>query len=484
MRIATMVTPLIVLLPLSAVATPRTVVIAAGDCSEHRLMSHAVALTNQTREKAEAQVVSLEELRDRLGLWPSRSANELDARIDIALGLLNEVKFRPAREKIVAVLEELDMMLPGPDRIRVALAAHEAAALISFANNREHDADEAFRTLLRFRADHRINRGRFDGVFSPSVEARFERLRRDRAKGRTAALAVKSMPSGAEVFLDGFPIGLTPLTVRVEPRTYQIQLKHKGAYSLPHRLAVAGDTSTAIDLAFEGSIVAGPALCLQRPANDAQLNDHALRLGTRLDADQVVLARVTKEKDRGTWFTATLIDVKHAAKVREGLLKIEDPAALASGIDELATFVVTGQLRGEAVVSADGSKGLLQPPVPPSAIPAAAIPPARKPFPWVPASLGAAGLGATTAGVVFALQAAYVRKLQEDLIPIHVWQLDYVLQLEAIEVQRRTWSIVSFGAGAVAFGAAAYLHFSPKKETPRASLSFTGNGAALTVSLP
>lgn len=484
---------LVTALALTAVASAeaRTAVVAAGDCSEHQLISNAMALASHT-EKTGAQVLQTEDIRSRLRVFPAKGLGELESRIDAALRFtLNDGRFVAALRTITTVLEELDRVPVGPERARVALAAHEAAALIYFANNREAAADDSFRTLLRLDPAHRINRGRFDNVFSPMVVARFERHRREQAARLTATLHVKSTPSGAQVFLDGAAAGIAPVSVRVEPRTYKLQLLLQGAHSLIHEIPVSGEARIAIDLAFESSIVVGPALCLRAKAGQENISEYAIRLGERLDAQQVLLARLSTSKTGEAWFNASLFDVKRMAKVREGSLRIIDPSAIVTGLPDLATFVITGDLKGSSVITDDPPVVAARPSPPPAAPATALLPtahaaprPPAPPFPWVPASLAGGGLGATAAGFVFAFQAAHARGLQEELRPnLRSYQLDYILALERIEAQRRGLAILSFGLGALSLGGAVYVYLRPSapKPTPVA-FSIGPGGASLVVS--
>jgi hypothetical protein len=136
---------------------------------------------------------------------------------------------------------------------------------------------------------------------------------------------------------------------------YALRLSRDGALSFPHTLDLHSDQTVVVDMAFEGGVQARRVPCVVEPSGENDRLGKAARIGNLVRADEGVVVRLDPHGGGPTWLTATLLDLPAGQKVREGSLKLANPNQPAEGLDDLVTFLLTGQAAGNVVASPVGA---------------------------------------------------------------------------------------------------------------------------------
>jgi hypothetical protein len=349
-----------------------------------------------------------------------------------------------------------------------------------------HAWDDELRAALRLDPGFTLD----PNNYAPALRARLERLRRDMAHEPRERLQIGSKPSGAKVFLDGREMGQTPFDERVLLGPYALTLQLNGRTTFPRRIVLDQEQplSIQVDASFETAFDTRGFTCLvETPPPEPQAGN-ALKLGTVLEAEQVVLVRVARPAVDTLWLTASVFNVQSAQRLREAGIKLSrDAHQRGDAVHELAQFVSTGRY-------GPGVEPVLQPAsLPPDAVPVATAAQART---WkTPVGIGAASLGGAAAvvGVVLAFQSAATWRRFDAYYPSETQspppdQLPTVAAIKNQAQTERTWAIVSL-CSAAAFGATGValliLDAHAPRNTPRAVQPVVGLGSVgLTGPLP
>jgi hypothetical protein len=124
----------------------------------------------------------------------------------------------------------------------------------------------------------------------PKLRALLSLASEDVKQGGHGSIAVKSVPAGATVVLEGRPQGLTPLVTAstIASGRYRLWLEKDGRVSLPRVITVGtSPVSAEINLVIEGALrPAGPGLS---PPLQAFTTDDVARIARRVDVDRFVV---------------------------------------------------------------------------------------------------------------------------------------------------------------------------------------------------
>ena len=151
-----------------------------------------------------------------------------------------------------------------------------------------------------------------------------------RARKVPVLLRVDAGPM-ATVFLDGHPMGTTPLKLDLVPGAYRVAMTSGTMVSFPHRLEVPRDTKLSVDLAFEGSLGTQAPLCLSGDADAS-----AVKLAQLVAAESVIVLRNLGKRGEPPYLSGTVFELASGTQERAGSVQ---PELLAN----LATFLVTGR---------------------------------------------------------------------------------------------------------------------------------------------
>jgi hypothetical protein len=450
-------------------AAPRTALVAAGRCDDADLLDQSRDLTRELSARMGDQL-NQEDLMNRLPRSASRVPAELERQIEGAELQYFEANYSVAERRVLDSLEEVERLRPGSKRWQLFVRAVLLHALVLRATNRAAEADDQFKRVLRIHPDQRLDAD----YFSPSTRARFDRVRRQLASESRTTLAMTSTPSGAEVFIDG--LGLkqtTPVSVDLPPGRYSVSLSAQGGFSFPRLIDLTSPSSLHVDLEFESSLDARVIPCFADGGDEQVRLTHALKLGSWLGIDQIVIARAERRSAGYVWLSAALMQVSTGQKVREGGLKVDSTGSPSLG--ELADFISSGKVSRNIVAS---DVAYVAPRESPNAEPiltsqvsAQLGPPtsqeARAKGWTKPVGTGLLGLGTVGIGLGMAFQlrsdqswAALSRRYPDGRQP-PISDVDSVQSTRARAASQHNSAILSYSIGAVAVSAGVLFLLKP-----------------------
>ncbi|MBL9037461.1 MAG: PEGA domain-containing protein, partial [Archangium sp.] len=265
-----------------AVASPKAVAVAMGDCREPSLRRDMAELHDALRARWGDALHSPEVVLSLLQPRPALSLNDLKHQVESARTLFYGGQYDRARELARQAVVELEKAPPSEQPWPVLADALLLEGLALKALDRKAESTETFRRVLRVDPAYQLN----PDYFTPTTLQAFDALRKELARGKKHTLTVQSLP-GAEVFLDGRPMGAAPTKLVMPASAYRVWVASGGQVSFPHVVTVNRDTTVSIDLAFESALSPELPLCLKTAAApDAAL---ASALASSLGAEQVVM---------------------------------------------------------------------------------------------------------------------------------------------------------------------------------------------------
>ncbi|HZA50667.1 MAG TPA: PEGA domain-containing protein [Myxococcaceae bacterium] len=485
----------------AAAGPPRTAVIGMGDCRDAELIDSARALSRNLAQERGMSVVSETELLDRIGRKPSKTLEELRSQLDIAQEQFYQARYARAIKQLEGALQEIARLPPGSKRWQLEASSRLLEGLIRTRLQGDASVVEPFTRVLRLDPNYKLD----PDYFGPSTIERFDKVRRQLAGGRRSKLDITSHPTGAEVFLDGRPVGKTPYHGSLAEGSYQLLVGRDGALSLPREVRVPGSGAIHVDLQFEGTVHRHRTVCLAEAKDEQARLANAVKLASILDLDHLVLLRIDRPGQGANWMAATLLKVAEGRKIREGGLQFEEEGVSDSGIAELARFVATGEQMPRIIlpstseqpsgaIAASIDRGRPDPATSLSAAgtsmnagsaPGWLSPFLRRPFPF---ALGAVGAGAIATGVTF-LALSRVPLDRYNALKAEGLYGDKVSRARDLLNQftlRRNLGFVGLGlgAGALAGGTILYLLHRQDPEPPRAPTLLAGatsNGFAVAL---
>ncbi|MCP4503646.1 MAG: PEGA domain-containing protein [Deltaproteobacteria bacterium] len=206
--------------------------------------------------------------------------------------------------------------------------------------------------------------------YNPRMRRLLEGARIEVQKNGKGGLAVTSQPAGATVFLEGRPIGITPLRL---PETipfgrYRFWASLGESRSVTRWLDIgAAKAEVELDLAFEGALwPAGPGL---RPVKGRVINEKvAAKVGALLEVKEVILVG-TANYDDVHWLYGAVYRAGDGETSRRGAVRIASGSTspTAHEVGQLSRFLLEGDARS----------------VREDAVPATVLPSATGPGTWM-----------------------------------------------------------------------------------------------------
>lgn len=297
---------LLVLPPCAALAQVlgKTVVVTLGAEREPALAA-AQQVEAQLAERR-VSLISMHDARDRF-TQRSRPAQhpsetDLESLAKQAAQAVEHVAFGRAQaaersvQNIIALAERsLETLNRETGRARQLLDACLALVRSSLHEGQRDLAIEQAMECRRLVPDLSPNESSHPGSVIGALAEADDRLRRMHAGN----LTVRAMPSQVcSLYLNGRHLGTTPfVTDRAAAGVYRVQVECAEGQASRVHLVRLGDQATAleIDVAFDRAVVTEPRLGLIYPGNERRstlLVAHALRLGSELRADDVIIVGV------------------------------------------------------------------------------------------------------------------------------------------------------------------------------------------------
>lgn len=466
-----------------ALEQPRIAVIGAAACSDARFGEQGRAVTALVTEELGRGAIAEVEFWGRLG-FPTKvpTLGEVERQLEGARELLYRNQAQRAVQAIRQLLSAIRQLPLSKERWKSFVVARmiEAQGLMNLARVKE--ANEAFASILRVEPMHVLD----EELYSPTIRKAFEDARKRQAQSAKATLKVTSVPVGADVYVEGFLVGATPLSVALPVRTYEVALEQLGARSLPRKVSLEGvGTSVHAELDFEAQLRGQGFPCVAEQSHSVGPDSGISKLARALGVKEVALLFPSTEG-----LGARVVDL-NGDVLREGGAKVMalEPK---TGLRSLAAFVATGDTRGVVLgpVTVKGparEQARESSPVP-AALKAAGLPPPEpsaglRSKAWIPAVAG----GALLAG------GAVTFALMRDADTRVTIGIDAVSDLDSFnrELARRrafsTATVALMASGCASLATAGAFWWLGRPSTPAAqSISVSGaampGGAFLAVS--
>lgn len=311
-----------------AAAQSKTVIVAAGDCADPSLINAGRDFRDIAGKLLGAQLMEPESVLDIVRPRPMRSLQDIERQVDSAKALFYGGQDDRALELVERALTELERASPEAKHWTVTQNALVLAALVQKNLDHVKEMNDAFRRIVRLDPTFKLD----PDAHPPSAIAALEAIKKEFARGRKATLQVRvEAGPAATVYVDGLPMGATPLKIELPAGTYRVSLGSPGMLSFPHRVELPRDTKLNVDLAFEGSLALQTPLCLSSTDDGA-----AVKLAQLVAAEKVIVLRNAARRTGPPFISGALFDLASGQQERAGSVT-DDLMA------KLATFLITGK---------------------------------------------------------------------------------------------------------------------------------------------
>jgi len=314
----------------AAQATPKTLVLGAGECRDGLLLRSVADFQTRARGVLGVELLEHEAAVSQLRPQPTRSLDEAKRQIEQARSLVYGAEYERALSMMKDVLTGLERTPPREEGLwATTVEALMLVAQIHKSVERIRDSNEAFRRILRVEPQYQAD----TNIWPPRTVRALEGVRRDLLRAKKGVLQVATLAgsgASASVFVDGREVGRTPLRVELPRGTYRLSLVSGEEVSFPREVKVDGEVLVQVDLTFEGSVRAQVPLCL--PGEDVA----ALRLAAAVGADRLVVLRGATQAGGPSYLTGVLYEVARGERVRNAGVRHEQ-------LKELMLYLLTGE---------------------------------------------------------------------------------------------------------------------------------------------
>jgi hypothetical protein len=335
-------------------AAERYAVIAVGDAPagpDGDLAEMAYQLRAACRDRV-PNVEDPPSMRSRLlGQGSGATESELDRAYGGALAVAQNGEFESSLRTLRAIVEDLESMPETEESYYQWKRGLLRLAHSALASNEPREAELAFGKLARVEPGLQPDADQF----SPGFRKRFEE-----AKSRVRALPRRKLTVTAQgrsgtVFVNGKPMGTTPVTVTLPSGSYRVG-GAAGVLRVPSFRVDLGqeDGAVVLDFALAGSLRmnAGPGLALSGPGRA----DGLVRAGAWLGVDKLLVVSRTEE-GQAQFLVGSIYDVLRGALMREGSVRMVAGGVPSINLSALAAFLLHGQSSREVKdLSREGAK--------------------------------------------------------------------------------------------------------------------------------
>lgn len=387
-----------------AKASPGTGIVVLPVLNDGAAKPQADALRRALREEGTADVLTTEEIAERLSAVRKPAATSLEgvrktldeaeeafAAFDAprSLALLNQVI--GTLEADLDVTEEKRALLEEV-RLRTVKRLMGTASAQETGRGQTPEGVKARALLVdMLRQNPRLNLN--PKKFSPKLRRLLEDARTELSDSGLVGLSVQSTPQQAQVFVEGRVMGLTPLRLpqALAPGRYRIWVEKDEQRSVP-RVVVVADKAVDLefDLAFESTVDAEEVALT--PPSASVPEDLAFRVGNLANARQLILVGIANY-DGASWLYGASFD-PHAKETKlRGAVRLDPIGVTDADTRKLAVFLAKGTPK-----ELNPNRVPLARKPPPATSTAEAEDPSV--LPWLLASGGAAAVVVATAATV------------------------------------------------------------------------------------
>jgi len=378
---------LVLALPAAALSSEKFAILAVGDPPagpDGDLTELAHQLRAACRDRV-PNVMDSSSMRARLlGQTSSATESELDRAYGGALAVYQNGEFESALRTLRAIVTDLESLPETDESYFQWKRALLQVAVVANADSNPKEMEAALARVARIEPTLQPD----PDQFSPGFRKRFEDV-----KAKVRALPKRKLTVSAEgrqgmVYVNGKPMGLTPLTLNLPSGVYRVG-GAAGSLRVPGiRVDLEQEDRTVVlDFALADSLRlnAGPGLALPAAARAHGV----IRAGAWLGVDKLVV--VTRaEEGQAQFLVGTIYDVLRGSLLREGSVRMVAGGVPSVNLSALAAFLLTGQASREVKQLSREPPKKAAPPVVAAAPPppdATTITPPAPPRPEAPVAL-------------------------------------------------------------------------------------------------
>ncbi|MCL2011686.1 MAG: PEGA domain-containing protein [Cystobacterineae bacterium] len=340
----------------SSFASPKTLVMGTGNCSEETFLKDIQLLTTMAQQKGDITPIQLAPLFEKRKLLPLYSTQEEQRILGTVHSKILLGNYSAALRDIQKVLDTLEKSTPSSESWQLIAKALAMKGFALSKQKKNRASDEVFIEILKLDFNYELDHL----IFPPTVIQSFERLRQALSKRRKASFKLSSSPEGAMAFVDGAPLGQTPLEPELLPGSYRIVLEKEGRTSALFVVNLSLEKPTTLNIPFKWEAAWLKPACLQE---EGELAFSSLKQMARdLGAHQVLKLDMLPASSTQQGIRAALLDVNKDRAIREGGVYLEDEQR-EEPLEKLLSFMVSGELKKDenVVLPVDNQGGLIEP---------------------------------------------------------------------------------------------------------------------------
>lgn len=318
--------------PQARAQAPKTVAVAVGDCGDKELLAAMGAFQKALKEQLGPGLVDAQRAMELLRPRPEGTLADGGRIFETAQTQFYAGQHGNALDTVRSALTLLQKLPPSASVWPVIARSQVLEGLVLKAMNRRAESVDAFKKVLALDRQYMLD----PDYYTPTTIAQFEQLKAQVARDARGTLKVRATAGPpAQVFINGAPLGNTPLDVKLEAGRYSVQLQQGEMLSFVHPVRLDREALVQVNVGLEGSISATAPLCLA----DAKGQPETARpLGTFFEAGHVVVLTSSAAGKSGTNFAATLWAVGEEGRTRRAEWKAQ-AGRRDSGLAQLAKDV-------------------------------------------------------------------------------------------------------------------------------------------------
>jgi hypothetical protein len=276
----------------------------------------------------------------RLALYEAETDSTSAAPMPIEQYVRRDQRVREKLQRAVAMLLS---MPPSLERSRTLLKARTLALQLYSALNRRAELEETLEAIFRAQPGLELD----PRSFSPVQLAQFEEVRERVRASSTAALRITSQPPGLPVEVDGFPVGVAPLSLAVSPGRYRVEAVAGARRGMSREVTVSDWAEVALEGDLEAAVEleAGPCVAAVTPQERASRLD---RIAALIGADLVVAVRPEESADRQSYLAVEAVGPSAGTRQRSVALKLVRGRPAPVGLDQLWEALGPSEEGGDA----------------------------------------------------------------------------------------------------------------------------------------
>ncbi len=316
----------------------QTAVVATAPCSESGTARWAALTREAVSQRPGMTVLDSDETAGRVGGLPRGSFADAQRLIRGSRMDLFADTYERAELTLRKAIEDLVRLPPSDAKWQELSDAWTMLAQIKQRTQRETQAEETIRRVLR------VDRGYVpdESYYPPGFRRFVDGVRRKVDADAVASLRITTRPSGLTVFVDGRPVGPSPITLPVPPGTYRVEAAFASARGAARFVRVERSSAIELDSEFEGAIHPSFGPCIESKGGREARLVALVRLAGVLGVQLLIAVREEEPAPGERYLVASAVDASTGEEMREGRVRMYGTGLAPGAIERLAEFLATG----------------------------------------------------------------------------------------------------------------------------------------------